>query len=164
MHPVEVLPTEVRMQPRDPDYRNRVRHIMRAAPFIEHLGIEFDDVGPGWCRAGLLLEPRHRQQDGYVHAGVQATLADHVAGCAAFSLIPADRIILTVEFKINLLRPASGERLLCHAEVVRPGRRLAVVEASVLTLAADGSDTLCAKTLSTMAITADPAASAAAPE
>lgn len=147
------------MEPRDPEYRARVAHIMTAAPFMRALGVSLRDVGPGWCLAGLNVAPEHLQQDGYVHAGVQASLADHTAGCAAFTLVAPDEIILTVEFKINLLRPSLGSRLQCHAEVIRPGRRLVVVEAEVVAVAADGTEKRCAKTLSTLAIAADPATS-----
>ena len=66
-----------------------------------------------------------------VHAGVQATLADHSAGAAAGTLMPADHVVLSVEFKIQLLRPAVGERLLCRAHVIRPGRQIVATESNV---------------------------------
>ena len=67
-----------------------------------------------------------------MHAGVQATMADHTAGGAAATMIEPDHIVLTVEFKINLLRAAKGERLTCHSQVLKPGSRLIVVESEVL--------------------------------
>jgi len=116
---------------RDPDYRTAVQRIFLEAPFIRSLGIELVDLGPGWCETRLPITDRHRQQHGYVHAGVQATLADHSAGAAASTLISADEQILSVEFKLNLLRPARGEQLHCRATVLRAGRTISVVEAEV---------------------------------
>ena len=77
------------------------------------------------------MEPRHLQQDGFVHAGAQATMADHTAGGAAATLIERDHIILTAEFKINLLRPAKGDRLTCRSKVLKLGSRLIIVESEV---------------------------------
>lgn len=119
------------MIPPDPDYRARVERIFAAAPFIAALGVELVDCGPGWCETRLTVEPRHLQQDGYVHAGVQATVADHTAGAAAGTLLRPDQIVLSVEFKVNLLRPAQGIALRCRAEVMRAGRQLVPVSADV---------------------------------
>ncbi len=140
------------MQAKDPRYRERVRGIVANAPFMRELGLEFDDVGPGWCLTRLAVERRHWQQDGYIHAGVLASVADHTAGSAGFSLIAADEIILTVEFKINLLRPAVGDLLRCRADVIRAGRTLMVVESAVCTGAGE-AEKLCAKATVTLAVT-----------
>lgn len=144
------------MEPRDPDYLERVRGIAENANFTRTLGFELETVRPGHCTIGLGIRPDHWQQDGYVHAGVQATLADHTAGCAAYSLIAADEIVLTVEFKINLLRPAVGDRLCCRADVLRAGRSLSVVESSVHAI--DGTDErLCARATVTLTTARAPA-------
>ncbi len=79
----------------------------------------------------ILLAERHLQQDGVVHAGVLATMADHTSGTAGASLIGANEYVLSVEFKINLLRGAQGERLHCIGTVLKPGRRLIVSESEV---------------------------------
>ncbi len=105
--------------------------IFSAVPFIAHLGIRLVSVGPGECETELLVQPHHLQQNGYVHAGVQAAMADHSAGGAAATLATADQMFLTAEYKINLLRPARGTRLLCKSKVLRPGSRLTVVESEV---------------------------------
>jgi len=110
---------------------DEIQRIFRAARFISDLGIELESVGDGECVTTLELKDRHLQQDGYVHAGVQATIADHTAGVAAATLLSEHQMVLSVEFKINLLRTAKGERLICRAEVLRPGRRFAVVESEV---------------------------------
>ena len=65
---------------KDPDWRQRVSEIFSQANFVRDLGVCLVDLGPGWVESELTVEPRHMQQDGVVHAGVQATLADHSAG------------------------------------------------------------------------------------
>ncbi|MFQ5407567.1 MAG: PaaI family thioesterase [Anaerolineales bacterium] len=119
------------MRPHNSDYRQYVEAIFASAPFIDALGVRLLDVGPGWCETELVVRPDHLQQDDFIHAGVQATMADHSSGAAAGSLIAPDETVLTVEFKINLLRPAHGERLFCRAEVIKPGRRITVSESDV---------------------------------
>ncbi len=112
--------------------REELEQKFNAAPFVANLGIRLVTVGPGICETELDVERRHLQQDGYVHAGVQATMADHTAGGAAATLIEPGDIVLTAEFKINLLRAAKGERLTCRSKVLKPGSRLIVVESEVL--------------------------------
>jgi uncharacterized protein (TIGR00369 family) len=124
----------------------------RDAPFIAHLGIELVDIGPGWCEATMDLAEWHRQQNGLVHAGVIATLADHCAGAAASMGLGPGEYVVTAEFKINLLRGARGKRLHCRAEVLKPGRRLAVVESQVWVEPDTGERELVAKLNATMAV------------
>jgi len=107
-----------------------VRSIFEKANFIRDLGVTITGVGEGWCESELQVTERHRQQHGYVHAGVLATMADHTAGGAARSASgPKD--VITVEFKINFFRPATGDRLRCRAQVLRAGKSIIVAEAEV---------------------------------
>jgi uncharacterized protein (TIGR00369 family) len=110
---------------------DELRRIFSAAPFIADLGIEPISAADGTCVTHLDLLPRHLQQDGFVHAGVQATMADHTAGAAAATVAQAGVIVLTTEFKIHLLRPARGQKLECVAKVLKPGRILTIVESEV---------------------------------
>lgn len=119
------------MEPRNPDYKAYVTSVFREARFVQELGIEIVDLGPGWVRSKLVIEKEHQQQHGFVHAGVQATIADHTGGAAANTLVAADETVLSVEFKINLLRPALASQLICDSRVIKPGRRLSVVESKV---------------------------------
>lgn len=138
-------------EPRDPRYAETVARIFQEAPFIRSLGAELVALAPGRCESGLGLRAEHLQQDGFVHAGVQATLADHSAGCAAATLMAADQRVLTAEFKINLLRAARGDRMICRAHVLRPGRTLTIAESEIFAL--DGSsETLAAKAMVTLAL------------
>ena len=99
----------------------------------------------------LIARPEHLQQDGFFHAGVQATLADHTAGAAAATLMAPGEIVLTAEFKINLLRPAQGERLRGRADVLRAGKTLTIVESSVFAQN-DHQEKLVAKAMVTLAL------------
>ncbi|HYF64058.1 MAG TPA: PaaI family thioesterase [Herpetosiphonaceae bacterium] len=129
----------------------RVREIFERSAFVTDLGVSLEALGPGWCETSLAIQPRHLQQNGFVHAGAQATLADHTAGAAASALVPDDMAVLSIEFKINLLRPAVGRRMRCRADVLRGGRTVSVVEAAVY--AGDGDDwKLTAKATVTLAV------------
>ena len=83
------------------------------------------------------------QQHGFVHGGVVGMIADSAAGYAAMTMVPATASVLTVEYKMNLVSPADGEKLIARGEVVRPGRTLIVTKAEVFALK-DGKETLCA--------------------
>lgn len=139
------------MRAPDPNYREVVEHGFREAAFLADLGITLVDFGPGWCESTLRIEPRHLQHTGIIHAGVQSTIADHTAGAAAMSVTPAHEFILTVEFKIHLLRAGRGDFLFCRAQVLKPGKAFHVVESEVFALA-DAKKTLVSKLTGTMAV------------
>src|SRR5215210_3878147 len=109
------------MQTENPDFRRKVQEIFDKAAFIEDMGISVSEIGVGWCETTLAVRPKHLQQNDYIHAGVLATMADHTAGGAAASLIREAQVVLSVEFKINLLRPAIGELLRCKANTLKAG-------------------------------------------
>ncbi|KDP87662.1 PaaI family thioesterase [Cupriavidus basilensis] len=111
--------------------RDTIEAGFRQAAFVTDIGIRLVDCGPGWCESELLVTPRHLQHGGIVHAGVQATMADHTAGAAATTMLDTGRHVVTAEFKINLLRAARTERLTCRADVLKSGRTIIVVEADV---------------------------------
>ncbi|MGE5412779.1 MAG: PaaI family thioesterase [Syntrophomonadaceae bacterium] len=128
-----------------------LRKIFEAAPFINTLGIELDSVADGECRTRLALRPDHLQQTGVVHAGVIAAMADHTAGGAAGSVLGSNSYPLTVEFKVNFLNPASGDRLACHARVLKAGRTFIVAESEVL-VGKGAEEVLVAKAIVTLAV------------
>ena len=131
--------------------REELERIFEAAPFVANLGIRLLTIAPGRCETQLDIEPRHLQQNGFVHAGVQATMADHTAGGAAATLIEPNQIVLTVEFKINLLRTAKGERLTCRSTVLKPGSQLTIVESEIKCEVA-GTSKLVSKTTTSLAV------------
>jgi uncharacterized protein (TIGR00369 family) len=129
----------------------QLRATFRRAPFIADLGIELESLGGGECTTSLAVQQRHLQQDGFVHAGVQATMADHTAGAAASTLAPEGRLVLTAEFSVKLLRPARGERLVCRASVLKPGSQLVFIESEVYAVTA-GREFMVAKASATMVV------------
>jgi len=99
--------------------------------FIKYCRIEPLEIKSGYFRSRVLIAEEHRQQDGFIHAGVMATMADHTAGYAAFTLVTEDRQILTIEFKINFLRPAFGNALECKSKIIRDGSTILIAESEV---------------------------------
>ena len=96
------------------------------------IGGELTRVEPGVVEITLPYRTDLTQQDGFVHAGIIATIADSACGYAAYSLMPPESEVLAVEFKVNLLRPANGKLFVARAEVIKPGRTLTVVRADVV--------------------------------
>jgi uncharacterized protein (TIGR00369 family) len=127
------------------------RSFFRLSPYMVDLGVEAVAVSDGQMTTELLLAPRHLQHTGLVHAGVMAALADHTMGAAAQTLAAKGHWVLTAEFKISLLRAAKGERLVCEARVLKPGRTLSFVEAEIHA-EAQGERTLVCKASATMAV------------
>jgi uncharacterized protein (TIGR00369 family) len=137
------------MSPADPDYARRVRDSFARQPFMAHLGARIAALTPGECVVEAEHAPALTQQHGYFHGGVMASLADSAAGYAAYSLMPADASVLTVEYKLNLMRPGIGERLSARARVMRPGRTLSVVLVDVYAVSG-GKESLCVTSLQTL--------------
>jgi uncharacterized protein (TIGR00369 family) len=136
----------------DDERFRRVAAIFDSAGFLATLGVRLEAVGPGTCEASLQLTPALRQQHGFAHAGVVTTLADHTAGGAAKAAVPPGRDVLTLELKINFLRPGRGERLVARGRCLRAGRTVAVSESEVFAFAADGQEELIAKLSSTLTV------------
>lgn len=135
--------------PPEPDFDRRVRASFARQPFMTLLGASITALGPGTCEITLPFRRELTQQHGYLHAGVVATLADNACGYAAFTLMPADASVLTVEFKLNLMAPAEGEVLIARGRVRKAGRTLTVVEAEV-SARREGAETPVAVMLATM--------------
>ena len=132
----------------------KVRHIFDNAPFIREMGVELTTIEDGWCETQLVPDRRHRQQHGLIHAGVMATMCDHTAGCAARGTVGMDQDVLTVEFKINFLRPAVADRLRCRSHVLRAGKTLVICESEVYA-EKNFEEKLVAKATITLAVTGE---------
>jgi len=104
----------------------RVRASFAGQGAMATLGAELADVASGRVAIALPIEPRLSQQDGFLHAGVLVAALDSACGYAALTLMPDEAEVLTVELKVNLLAPASGEKLVAEGEVLRAGRTLTV--------------------------------------
>jgi uncharacterized protein (TIGR00369 family) len=113
-------------KPQDADFERRTRESFARQGIMAHLGATLQGVAPGRVEIAVPFRPELSQQHGFFHAGVVATIADSAGGFAGFTLFPAEAGVLTVEFKINLLAAADGERLVAVGEVIRSGRTLTV--------------------------------------
>lgn len=112
-------------EPRDAAYEARVRTSFGRQPAMSQLfGARMTAVRPGATEIELEVRPDFLQQQGTVHGGIVGALVDSATGYAALSLMPAGSEVVTVEYKIHFLRPATGERLIARGHVVRPGRTL----------------------------------------
>jgi uncharacterized protein (TIGR00369 family) len=129
--------------PLNPNYEARIRESFGRQGAMRLIGARLLELRPGYCAIELPYRDDLTQQHGYVHAGIISAIADSAGGYAGFTLFPADASVLTVEYKLNLVAPAAGERLVAVAEVVKPGRTLAITRGEVYAEAA-GKRTLCA--------------------
>ena len=115
-------------EPKDPDYQARVRASFERQTAMKTLGVSIVSLGAGEIELAMPYSSALTQQHGFLHAGIIATALDSACGYAAFSLMPSGAAVLTVEFKINLLTPARGERFVFHGRVVKPGRTITVCD------------------------------------
>jgi uncharacterized protein (TIGR00369 family) len=118
-------------QPRNPDFEARVRASFVRQNAMGLIGARMTRVEPGRVEIELPFRDDLGQQHGFVHGGIVGMIADSAGGYAAFTLMPADASVLTVEYKLNMLAPAEGDLLVARAEVLKPGRSLSVVRADV---------------------------------
>ena len=117
------------MTPSDPDFERRCRDSFARQPAAATLGLRIVEVEAGRVVLGLPHRADLTQQHGFLHAGIVATGLDTACGYAAFTLMPAEAGVLTVEFKVNLLAPALGPELLFEATVTKAGRTISVADA-----------------------------------
>ena len=115
-------------EPKDPHFEARVKASFARQQAMNTLGIEIADLRAGEIELRMPQTPAYTQQHGFTHAGIIATALDSACGYAAFSLMPEDAAVLTVEFKTNLIAPAKGEYFLFRGRVVKPGRTITVCE------------------------------------
>ena len=113
-------------QPVQPDFEIRIRHSFERQQVMRLLNARLAKVLPGEVHIELPFDPQITQQHGYVHAGIITTILDSACGYAAFSLMPADSSVLSVEFKMNFLYPAEGETFVGVGKVIKSGRTLTV--------------------------------------
>ena len=121
----------------NPDFESRVRDSFARQAAMQLIGARLTTVEPGRCVIELRVRDDLTQQHGFVHGGVVGMIADSAGGYAGFTLMPADASVLTVEYKINMLAPASGDLLVATGEILKPGRTLAVARADVMAIRGD---------------------------
>ena len=137
-----------RFEPKDPDFAVRVRASFERQAAMQTIGATLAAVEPGRVVIELPWAQALTQQHGFLHAGMVATGLDSACGYAGFSLMPADAAVLTIEYKINLLAPAKGQRFRMEGLVVKPGRTVTVTEGKAYAI--DGGSE---KLIATMACT-----------
>ena len=129
----------------------RVRESFAKQGLMRLLGAEVSEVGEGWCVIELPYSEKLTQQQRYFHGAVAGAIGDSAGGYAALTLAPEGREVLTVEYKINFLAPASGQKMVARGEVLTAGRRLFVCKAEVVAVSEEGEETPCAALQQTVA-------------
>ncbi len=120
--------------------------------FPAFCGLKVKHLEYGHFEANVQVRPEHLQQEGFVHAGLIATLADHTAGYSAYTTVSDDISILTIEFKINYFKPAVGKTIICRSKVINKGKKIIVSESEVFSVV-DGKEKLVSKaTVTLMAV------------
>lgn len=141
----------MQFQIHDPNFEQRVRGSFARQAAMALIGATMTRVEPGRCAIELPVRDELTQQHRFVHGGIVGMIADSAGGYAAFTLMPADSSVLTVEYKINMLAPAKGERLRAVGTVLKPGRTLSIVRADVTALDG-GRETLVAAMQQTLMV------------
>ncbi len=141
-------------EPRDPDFVPRVRASFQRQAAMDTLGATLESVEAGRVVIGLPFSARLTQQHGFLHAGMVATALDSACGYAGATLMPAEAGVLTIEFKINLMAPAAGQRFRMVGQVVKPGRTVSFTEGQAWAIDDQGGEKLIASMTATlMAVT-----------
>ncbi len=112
----------------------RLSPVIDSQNFIQHLGVEIERLAEGSCEISIAYSDKWSQQDGYFHGGIIGTLADNAAGLAAATTLKGDGNCLTAEYKLNLLAPAEGDKLIARASVIKSGRTLVVAQTDLYSL------------------------------
>ncbi|HZE70245.1 MAG TPA: PaaI family thioesterase [Pyrinomonadaceae bacterium] len=137
-------------KPANPDFAEHIRLSFASQAIMKLIGAELGRVEPGFVEITLPYRSDLTQQHGYLHAGILTTIADSACGYAAFSLMPQDSEVLSVEFKMNLLSPAKGKSFLAKAAVIKSGKTLTVVRGDVFSVSEKDEQHLVATMQGTM--------------
>jgi uncharacterized protein (TIGR00369 family) len=129
-----------------------IRARVAAQGFMKLMGADLSTLEPGGATISVGRRPELLQQDGFFHGAVTAFLVDNGTTIAAATRLRDDQTCLTAEYKLNLLAPARGDRLICRARVVKAGRLMSVVAADVVCLTEEGTEVQTAMALATIAV------------
>jgi len=136
----------------DAGYHARIRASFAGRCIMSTIGADLTKIAPGAIDIELPYRGDLTQQHGFLHAGVITIIADSACGYAALSLMPARASVLTVEYKVNLLAPAAGERMIARGRVLKPGKTLTVCTADVVAISEGREKTIATMTGTLMAI------------
>ncbi len=123
--------------------------------FIKFCGFHAAEIEKGLFGSTLKIGENHKTQDNFIHAGLIATMSDHTAGYAAYTLVPDNIRILTIEFKINFLKPAYGNALKCKSEIISHGKQIIVAQSTVIDIRDIHEKIVSKSTITLMAIDAN---------
>ena len=124
--------------PKHPDYQEKVKKSFADQAVMKTIGASIEAIGAGEIEIEFPYQTSLTQQNGFIHAGIVSTVLDSACGYAAFSLMPEDASVLTIEFKINLLSPAKGDRFRGYGKVKKAGRTISVAEAELYAFSDQG--------------------------
>ncbi len=139
----------MKYKPMDPDFKQKVESSFSRQMFMDFIDAKLVKIEPGFCEIHVPYKKELTQQHGFFHAGVIGTVADNCGGYAAFSLMPKDASVLSVEYKLNLLAPGSGDLLTGMGTVIKPGRNLTICSTEIYIIN-KGIKKLCATSLMTL--------------
>ena len=142
-------------EPKYPDYRARVKKSFADQAVMKTIGASIEAIGAGEIEIEFPYQTSLTQQNGFIHAGIVSTVLDSACGYAAFSLMPEDASVLTIEFKINLLSPAKGDRFRGYGKVKKAGRTISVAEAELYAFSDQGRKLVATMVGTLMAINND---------
>lgn len=131
------------------DFDVQVRESFGNQSFMASIGAELVAVAPGSVEIALPVRDDLLQHHGYLHGAVIAAIVDTACGYSAMTLMPPGSTVLTVEYKVNFMAPASGDRILARGRVLRPGRNLTVCSGEALSVV-DGDENVVAALMATM--------------
>lgn len=132
-----------------PQIEQKLRNSFACQSLMKTIGARLTSIKPGNVEIRVAISTGNLQQHGFAHAGVTFAIGDSAGGYAALSVMPEDHEVLTTEMKINLLAPGKGDYLIARGRVVKPGRRLVIVQADVFAVE-DGAETHIALMTGTM--------------
>ena len=139
------------LKPKNINYKERIERHLTKQNFMHHIDFSLHKIEPGYTEGEMKLKPIHHQQDGFAHGGVVASIADIVAGFAAYTLVGIDRHVVTGEIKISYFAKGDGDTLRAKGIVIKPGKRVIFCEAEVYSVKGT-SETLIAKASTSMII------------
>ena len=139
-------------KPKNPEYLGRVKESFERQVAMKTLHIGISSVDAGRVELTMPFRADFTQQHGFIHAGIITTALDSACGYAAFSLMPEDAAVLTVEFKTNLMAPAKGDLFRFKAKVIRPGRTLTFCDAQAFAVDSTGEKLIATMSATLMAV------------
>jgi uncharacterized protein (TIGR00369 family) len=145
------MPDTSHLTTQNPDYQTRIERKLEKQRFMRHIGFDLTKINVGYMEGEMPVKPHLYQQDDFVHGGVISTVSDIVTGFAAYSLVPPEQKVVTVELKITYFRPGIGDHLVAKGWVEKPGKRFHFCEGEVW-IQNEGEEELIAKNTTTMAV------------